>query len=161
MKLSENIKSSIFEFIYNTPKVNWSHMKYCVVNNNYPLQGDHNRRLTVMTNILLLSESQNNVSAKTIRFFMSLVVTGYEIVSKSNAFTMTIIILPSSSTLCTLEVFHWICVHKRPFHDIVSDSDGVTTTIKISPSSLTFFTLESSVDFVLIEDDYIIDIFVK
>ena len=77
-----------------------------MTNNNYPQKGEHQRPLTATTNILLLSEAQNNVSAKTIRFFMSLVVTGYEIVSKSNAFTMTIIILPSSSTLCTLEVFH-------------------------------------------------------
>ena len=28
--MSENIKSSIFEFIRNTPKVNWSHPKYCM-----------------------------------------------------------------------------------------------------------------------------------
>ena len=36
IKTEWNIKSSIFDFIQNTPKVIWSHMKYCVVNNNYP-----------------------------------------------------------------------------------------------------------------------------
>ena len=99
----ENVKSSIFDFICNTKKVNWYHLKYCIVNNNYPQQGNHQRLLTVMINIFLLSESQNNMSTKAIRFCISLTVTGHYRVSDSDSFTTTIKFFASSSTLCKSE----------------------------------------------------------
>ena len=101
--MSENIKSSIFDFIWNTPKVNWSHLKYFVVNNHYPRQGNHQRPFTVMTDIFHLSEAQNNVSTRVIHFCKSPAMTGHGRVSDRNGFTTTINISPSLSTLCTSE----------------------------------------------------------
>ena len=39
--MSENIKSSIFDFIRNNPRVKCPDLKYCVVNKHLPRQDGH------------------------------------------------------------------------------------------------------------------------
>ena len=78
-----HIKSSIFDFNINKPK-NCSRQKYCVVNNHYPRQGDHQWRSTVMNNIFPSSKYQNNFSIRVNCVCVSLKVTGHDRVNGSN-----------------------------------------------------------------------------
>ena len=76
-------------------------MKYCVVNNHYPWQVEHQRPFKVMTNILLLSEARNDVSTKVIRFCISLAVTYHNRVSDRNGLQLQ----------STFYLHHQLCLH--------------------------------------------------